>query len=465
MVIYYIKRGEAMPQNDLNWYKLDNAARLFPSVSSTTATNVFRLSVRLYEEVNPEFLNKAVIQALDETPSFRVRLRKGLFWYYFENNPAVPEVKEEKFYPCRMHDRYKNRGYLFEITYLGRYIHAEFFHALCDGTGGADFLSKIVTNYLLYSHKDELSDGIEPISEGISFSAQKEDSFLRVARDNQIKPENIVKYRAYNAPGTYNQYGEIKVIKGIFPLSQIKALSKAHNVTITEYLVSTLIYSLYKECFVYEPVNRPIDICVPVNLRKFFPSETSRNFFATISVGVDFYKQAHTFDEVLEIVKTKMKKELDPENIYPKIMYCVNAQDNIILRFIPLFLKNIVLKYTFSKGEKGYSSVLSNLGAFNINKELEPYIERFEFMLSPTLNSRYKTAACSYKDTFVYTFASNSENTEIQRKFFKFLREQGIDVTISSNINDEPELPLKKSEKIKKQKKNRRKKDDKNEVL
>ena len=97
MVIYYIKRGEAMPQNDLNWYKLDNAARLFPSVSSTTATNVFRLSVRLYEEVNPEFLNKAVIQALDETPSFRVRLRKGLFWYYFENNPAEPEVKEEKF--------------------------------------------------------------------------------------------------------------------------------------------------------------------------------------------------------------------------------------------------------------------------------------------------------------------------------------------------------------------------------
>ena len=86
-------------------------------------------------------------------------------------------------------------------------------------------------------------------------------------------------------------------------------------------------------------------------------------------------------------------------------------------------------------------------------------------MLSPTLNSRYKTAACSYKDIFVYTFASNSENTEIQRRFFKFLREQGLDVTISSNINDEPELPLKKPEKIKKQKKSRKKKDDKNEVL
>ena len=47
----------------------------------------------------------------------------------------------------------------------------------------------------------------------------------------------------------------------------------------------------------------------------------------------------------------------------------------------------------------------------------------------------------------------------------EYFREQGLDVTISSNINDEPELPLKKPEKIKKQKKSRKKKDDKNEVL
>lgn len=428
-----------MPQNENNWYKLDNAARLFPSVSTVTATNVFRLSARLYEEIIPEALQNAVIQALEETPSFQVRLRKGLFWYYFEQNTLKPQVKEEQDYPCRKFDRYTNNGYLFNVTYYGKYINVEFFHALCDGTGGSAFLSKIVSYYLIEVHKNQLSENIEPVHSGFSYSAQKEDSFVRVTRDKDVKGENLIREKAYNASTTLLQNGEIKVIKGIFSVEQLKNVAKSNNSTITEYLTAVLIYSLYIENYKFEPVNKPVSVCIPVNLRRFFPSETIRNFFTTIGVDVDFYKKDRSFEEILEIVKNEMKKELDQEKLYPKIMYCVNAQDNIFLRFVPLFIKNIALKYTFSKGEVGYTAVLSNLGSFCINDELSPFIERFEFLLSPTLKSRYKTSACSFKDKFVYSFTTNVENTEVQRRFFLTLAEKGIDVTVSCNII-EPEI-------------------------
>ncbi|MCX7657413.1 MAG: hypothetical protein N2Z57_01925 [Oscillospiraceae bacterium] len=449
-----------MPSNEFNWYKLDNAARLFPSVSTVTATNVFRLSCRLKEDISPALLQKAVEQALDETPSFKVRLRKGLFWYYFEQNPLPPVVEEEHFYPCRKIDKGTNNGYLFYVIYFGKYIHIEYFHALCDGTGAAAFLSKVVARYLLLAHPEELPGDLEIAASGVSHSAQTEDSFLRVARKNEVKAKNEIRKKAFNPASILTQNGEIKVIKGIMPLSQVKAFAKSKNATITEALAAVLIYSIYMESFRFEPSNRSIEVCVPVNLRKFFPSETMRNFFATIYAGANFYERELSFDEVLEKVKSDMAQELSAEKIYPKVMFYVGAQKNIALRFVPLFLKNLVLRISFAKGEQTQSTVLSNLGQFNVPKELEPYIERFEFLLSPTLQSRYKTSACSFGDVFVYCFTSNAENTDIQRRFFSILKENGVDVTISCNMRET--LPESVKEKKKKEKKKR---GEKNEVL
>lgn len=426
-----------MASQEYNWYKLDNAAKLFPAVSTVTATNVFRITCRLYEPVSGELLQKAVEQALDETHSFKVRLRKGIFWYYFEQNLHLPKIIEEQSYPCRKLDKYTNNGYLFDITYCGSYINAEFFHALCDGTGAAAFLTKIVTRYLILAHENELPSVLENSDNGVSHPAQTEDSFVRVTRKRDVKGENVVRGKAYNSSSTLTQNGEIKVIKGIMSVSQLKSFAKSKNATITEVLAAVLLYSLYSESFRYEPVNRSIDICVPVNLRKFFPSETMRNFFTSVAVGANFYENELTLDDLISKLKHDLKTELTVEKLYPKIMYCVSAEKNLALRFSPLFLKNLALRITFAKGERGFSAVLSNLGQFTVPKEIEPYIERFEFLLSPTLNSRYKTAACSFKDTFVYSFTTNVENTEVQRKFFTILANQGIDVTVSCNTKEE----------------------------
>ena len=61
------------------WYRLDNAARLYPAIRDTR-DSTFRISVELKEEVRPELLKKAVSLTLPRFPVFNVRLKKGYFW-------------------------------------------------------------------------------------------------------------------------------------------------------------------------------------------------------------------------------------------------------------------------------------------------------------------------------------------------------------------------------------------------
>ena len=66
------------------WYRLDNAALIFPAVMRKNWNNVFRVSVTLRDAVDPEVLSRAAADLLPRFPTMFVRLRTGFFWYYLE---------------------------------------------------------------------------------------------------------------------------------------------------------------------------------------------------------------------------------------------------------------------------------------------------------------------------------------------------------------------------------------------
>ncbi len=85
----------------LRWRRLDNTAKIFPVIANEQVSQVFRISVTLKETVDPELLQQALEEILPEIRNFRVKLRRGLFWYYFEENTRIPKVQRENTYPCR----------------------------------------------------------------------------------------------------------------------------------------------------------------------------------------------------------------------------------------------------------------------------------------------------------------------------------------------------------------------------
>ena len=78
--------GGYFSERDIKWDKLDNTANLFPVIAGEDMTNVYRISVTLKEEINPQKLKEALDIILPKFGGFNVRLRQGVFWYYFEEN-------------------------------------------------------------------------------------------------------------------------------------------------------------------------------------------------------------------------------------------------------------------------------------------------------------------------------------------------------------------------------------------
>lgn len=84
-------------------------------------------------------------------------------------------------------------------------------------------------------------------------------------------------------------------------------------------------------------LKKPIVLCVPVNLRPFFESMTTRNFFAMASAAFLPEKEKYERQEVMKLVQKELKKQITQENLERMIAYNVSNQKNYALRVVPLF--------------------------------------------------------------------------------------------------------------------------------
>ena len=66
---------EQSSRRELKWSRLDNTANLFPVIATERMTNVYRLSLTLDEEIDPELLQQALDKILPLFDSMNVRLR------------------------------------------------------------------------------------------------------------------------------------------------------------------------------------------------------------------------------------------------------------------------------------------------------------------------------------------------------------------------------------------------------
>ena len=105
--------------------------------------------------------------------------------------------------------------------------------------------------------------------------------------------------------------------------------------------------------------------------------------------------------------------------------------ENIFLiRLVPVFIKDIVLKYFNYKNEIASTMTLSNIGIVEIPNQLQKYIKLFDVCAS---TNTIQMCMCSYLDNMVLSFTSHFVNAEIQKCFFEELTNNGISVIINSN--------------------------------
>lgn len=415
------------------WYRLDNSAKIYPATKSKTRSNVFRLSVVLKSEVNPQLLSQALRNVIKRFPCFSVRIRRGLFWHYLEQNSKTPEVKPDTENACIQIGWGDNNGFLFRVLYYNRTISLECFHAVTDGSGGMEFLKSLCAEYLrLLGYSIEKSPYIIDIDEAPSIE-EVQDSFLKYAVKGKLLFNTNKK--AYRILGTFEPPGKHHIITGILSVDEVLKVARSMNASITEYLVSILVLTIYehqrKNSFFKR---RPVKVSVPINLRNHFKSNTLRNFTLSISTGIDPDLGEYSFNEIVPLVHHFMRYSITEKFLRAQISSNVSAEKNILLRIIPLFIKDKGLSVALNKlHDTRISSTLSNLGKIIIPDSMSQYIERFEGMSNPSRMKPVNCVVVSHLNTLVINFTRAIAESDIEREFFRTLVKQGLHVKIESN--------------------------------
>ena len=417
-------------ENKLYWRRLDNSAKIFPISAGKKYSTVFRFSAVLKEEIDPESLKQAVILAIKKYKSFKVRMKLGVFWNYFEDNPKDPIIEEEKDYPCKYIDYKRNNNYLFKVTYYDQKINIDIFHSLTDGNNGNLFFREIIYNYIELTHPKEFEEELRTTRK-VEYTT--EDSYMK-NYDKSAKSNNSSK-KAYALKGEKIRLTAVSAIHEIIDTNELKALCKKEDCTITQYLSAVLIYSIYEENYKKNNGEKPIKLCIPVNLKKYFPnSQTISNFFSYITLEAEMKKEnLNTFEKILDFVKKDFKKRLTEEEIIKTMSGNVKLGNNPFIRVVPLFLKKAIVRLSYLEIRKYTTTTFSNVGRIGIIGKYKPYIEYFLMLIAPEPVEKIKCSACTFEDKMVFTFTSILNDNSIEKRFYEFLKEQGIKVEIESN--------------------------------
>lgn len=421
---------ERKTRRRIRWDKLDNTAHLFPSIAGESMTNVYRISVVLNEKIQSDALQQALDMVLPKFDGFNVRLRRGVFWYYFEENgKPAPKVMEEAAFPCRYIRQNRNRSYLFRVTYYECRINLEVFHVLTDGMGGLNFLRELAYQYLRLVHPQLRDSAGDSLSEETSLN--REDSFVKNFKKSQ--PSGFNKKKAYLIKQDKLPAGEFGVMHGYMPVSCLKEVAHRYDASINDYLVAVYIWSVYQECLHGLPSKLPIRVAVPVNLRPYFDSLTTKNFFVMVSAEFWPKKDSYTFEEVLEIVKDSLHSQITKEHLENLFSYSVANQKNLLLRPVPLPIKNIVMKAVYTQSALANTTTITNIGNVKVDELYQPYIRQFHSLIAMSKGQSLKGTVCSYGDTLVFSFSSIFSETSVQRCFFRRIAADGVEVRIETN--------------------------------
>ena len=432
-----------MNQKKARWRKLDNAAKLYSAASNKKDTRVFRFYCELREEVEPILLQKALDQTMETFPMFLMVLRKGLFWHYLEPCNLHPIVKEEYKEPCsRLYIKDK-KNLLFEVTYYKKRINFEVFHVLTDGTGATEFLKELVTNYLYLVYKDEGLEQVSMLPEDMTVQDQEDDSFLKYYSKDQRRPKEK-KIHAFQIRKKKKDGHHLHVHESVVPVQDVLKRSRELGVSMTVFLTAVYLMAIHEEMSKMQE-KRPVVLMVPVNLRKFFPSTSMLNFFNWIEPGYDFTKQDNSFEAVLEYTKEFFKEQLTKEKMSAHISELLALELHPILRLAPLELKNLCIHAGAKFSEKNVTAIFSNMSVVKMPESYVPYIERFGVY---TNTPKLELCLCSFQDKLSFAFTSRYDTENIERNFYRMLKEQGISSEEVKPVFPKPHVPSEQEMKV-----------------
>lgn len=396
------------------WYPLDNSSKIYPLSMREEMMSIYRLSVYLKDDINPSVLQMALNYTVIRFPIFRTSIHKGFFWNYLDGINKRFKIKEENYLPCSSINISKDKSELFKVTYFRNRINCEFFHVLADAHGGITFLLTLVNEYLrLLDKKIGYNDYALKIDE---FNNEEIIDNFKEVKIN-AKKGSLIEKKALQLDGKGSIIKPSQIIHFDLDTNKLHALSKEKKVTINELLLSFLFIVLSYST----SRSGEIKIQVPVNMRKFYPTKSLRNFslYNTISIAKDKIKN---LEEVLVIVREQSREKLSREEMDKVFYESIDLVKKV--GFLPLFIKEPITKFIYAHfAEKASTTVLSNLGKIDIPKEMEEEVLSASFSLSTFHTNKLLFSVITVNNVTDLTIAKFTDNASLENNLYNLLNE------------------------------------------
>ncbi len=367
------------------WLKLDNAAKLYPAIVSSSLTAVFRITATLREPVRYNALRQAVTITSGRFPYFSVSLGTGLFWHFLEFNNQEPRILAEEEIPCTAFAIDRKNEPLYRIIVKGNRISVEFLHILTDASGALEYIKSLLYTYLtLCGHP--VGDPGNIILPQTPFSEEEtEDGYNKFFR--KLPPPSKTR-KAWHLPFKLNDKPRLRVIHAEISADELLETARKHQVTLTEYLVAVY-HNALQQIFLTSGGMKKyrknlLRIQVPINMRSKFSTRTMRNFSLFILPEIDLRLGTYTFEEILRSVHHQIQMYSDIKQIARFLSSNVSYEKLFVIRIMPLFIKKMVTTAIYrGLASKRFTGMVTNLGQVTLSPEMRAMISSMEFIPPP----------------------------------------------------------------------------------
>lgn len=417
--------GGFYARSSIAWFALDDAAKIYPITMEHGRQQVFRIAVYLKENVSPELLQIALVFTLKRFPNFATTLKKGFFWHYLDSTKSHFSVEKETGTPCQPIKVSLSGSKSFRLTYYNNRISAEFFHVLTDGTGAMVFLKSLISEYLRLLGIEAEGGDIRNVNDTPS-NDEFENAFTKVEKAKNAS--GFADKPAVQMNGKLTRRRPCQILHFKMDAHKLHEVAKAHGATITAYLLMHMFLACSAST---DELTGDLNIQVPVNMRKYYPSRTVRNFSMYCGIRIPIEKIGSK-EELLSEISTQLAQKSAKEKMQEMVTATVKLVSSI--RIIPLFIKQPIAKIVSGfVGEKVYTTTFSNLGLVKLPDGLAEHIESMDCCLGAQSINRLACAAVTVNNVTTLSISKMTADPTFEEKMYRLLEDDGISVEVEGS--------------------------------
>jgi hypothetical protein len=407
------------------WFPLDDAAKIYPISMDHGSQQVFRISIYFKEDVIPELLQMALTFTIKRYASFATTLKKGFFWHYLDTVKKRFPIEEEHNLPCQPIKVSSSGSQSFRLMYHQNRVSAEFFHVLTDGTGALTFFKSLTAEYLRLCGIEAPLGDIWDINDTPA-REEFENAFVKVEKAKNSS--GFVDKPAAQMNGRMTRRKPCRILHLKMDATKLREVAKSYGATVTAYLLMQMFYACSAST---DELSGDINIQLPINMRKFYPSKTVRNFSMYCGIRIPIEKIGNK-EELLAEINAQLLQKAEKEKMREMITAAVNIVSSI--RLIPLAIKQPIAKMIYGMlGEKIYTTTFSNLGVVNFPEEFMEHIDSMDFCLGAQVTNRLACTAITCAGVATFSISKMTLDPAFEEKMYQLLLADGIEATVEGS--------------------------------